>query len=309
MSKTVDMTGMKIGKLTVVEMLPQYKNGKMYCRCNCDCGAANIIREAYQLRHANDSSCGCGKKEYIRKSCGKEIDGMKFGRLTVMETLWNESPVKVKCRCDCGATGIYIKSDVMQGHTQSCGCLQIERTSEANFVDQSDKISDFGVKIISKAEQNNKGQWLWNCQCGYCGAIFKELPARVMNNHVRSCGCLVSSSAEKYIEKYLKENNIDYISQYTFPDLFSNSSYRKYPLRFDFAVFKNNSLYCLIEYDGQQHFHPVSKFGGEKGFNESVERDKIKNQYCKDHNIKLIRIPYTVNTTEIKGIIQDIINP
>ena len=53
----------------------------------------------------------------------------------------------------------------------------------------------------------------------------------------------------------------------------------------------------LIEYDGEQHFKPVN-FGGcdnnqaIKSFNKTVKHDNIKNNYCKTHNIKLIRIDY-----------------
>jgi hypothetical protein len=47
-----------------------------------------------------------------------------------------------------------------------------------------------------------------------------------------------------------------------------------------------------IEYDGIQHFESVDYFGGELGFINTQMRDNIKNEYCKNNNIKLIRIPY-----------------
>lgn len=61
-------------------------------------------------------------------------------------------------------------------------------------------------------------------------------------------------------------------------------------MRFDFYV---NNKY-LIEYDGEQHF--VQR---EKGWNDpeklkaTQERDNFKNNWCKENNISLIRIPYT----------------
>ena len=60
-------------------------------------------------------------------------------------------------------------------------------------------------------------------------------------------------------------------------------------LYFDFYLPKHNAL---VEFDGRQHFMPVEKFGGEKVFVQIQMRDKIKNKYAKDNNIKLIRIPY-----------------
>lgn len=65
-----------------------------------------------------------------------------------------------------------------------------------------------------------------------------------------SCGCKKSSNKEKIIEDILKENNIQYKREYVFKDLKSpNNGY----LRFDFAIFENNSLKYLIEYDGETH--------------------------------------------------------
>lgn len=49
----------------------------------------------------------------------------------------------------------------------------------------------------------------------------------------------------------------------------------------------------LIEYDGEQHFKPVEIWGGEEKLKIQQERDKRKNQWCKENNVRLIRIPYT----------------
>lgn len=67
------------------------------------------------------------------------------------------------------------------------------------------------------------------------------------------------------------------------------------PLPFDFAVFTDTSQKkpeYLIEYDGIQHFEPVEYFGGQKQFERQQLHDKIKDDYCKEQGIKLIRIPY-----------------
>lgn len=61
------------------------------------------------------------------------------------------------------------------------------------------------------------------------------------------------------------------------------------PLPFDFAVFKDEKLWLLIEYDGEQHFKP--KFGTENLI-KTQKNDRLKNDFCRDNNINLIRIPY-----------------
>jgi hypothetical protein len=48
----------------------------------------------------------------------------------------------------------------------------------------------------------------------------------------------------------------------------------------------------VIEYNGLQHYKPIKFFGGQKGFNYLQSRDKVKEQYCLDNNIKLLVISY-----------------
>ena len=43
-----------------------------------------------------------------------------------------------------------------------------------------------------------------------------------------------------------------------------------------------------IECQGRQHFMPISKFGGKKGFEYSLKRDGKKKKFCIDNNIKLL---------------------
>jgi len=304
--KRENLVGRKFGKLTVTEMLYNYKgSGRTKCLCLCDCGNT-CIRTAYSLKKCELSSCGCDRKERAKKVFGKDINGKRFGRLVVLETFWELNPIKVKCKCDCGNVVILRKGDVQKMHTQSCGCLQKENTSKANDVDHTNKVSDYGIKIISKSHKNNLDQWLWKCKCGYCGKTFTDIPARILGNHVRSCGCLKTSSNELFIKSILDEHNIKYKTQYTFPDC---KGYTNYPLYFDFAIFNNDNLLCLIEFDGQQHFFPNDLFGGKEEFVKTKERDEMKNKYCKDNNIKLYRFPYTINNIELKKKIINIVNP
>ena len=63
-------------------------------------------------------------------------------------------------------------------------------------------------------------------------------------------------------------------------------------LRFDFAIFKNNKLYALIEYDGEQHFNITNGWNNTQYHQELKTRDKMKDDYCEQHNIPLIRLNY-----------------
>lgn len=103
------------------------------------------------------------------------------------------------------------------------------------------------------------------------------------------------SKGEHKIFTYLKSKGKNFLYQYSFSDCRDIL-----PLPFDFAVLnEDGSLNCLIEYDGEQHYIKDSIYYSEK----TVLHDSIKTKYCKDNNIKLIRIPYW-DFDEIDNILQ-----
>ena len=101
---------------------------------------------------------------------------------------------------------------------------------------------------------------------------------------------------EKEIEKYLIENDIKYESEKTFNDCLSPKNNK---LPFDFYLQDYN---LIIEFDGQHHFKPIwSNF-------ETIKlHDKIKNEYCRNNKIELIRISY-LEQNNLKQILQERIN-
>ncbi|WP_048341120.1 hypothetical protein [Clostridium haemolyticum] len=108
----------------------------------------------------------------------------------------------------------------------------------------------------------------------------------------RLCPLCTASNGELNISNYLKNKHIEYVNQYIFKDCIN--TYTNKVLRFDFYLPKYN---ICIEYDGEQHFYPILFKGetideGEKKFFDNKRRDVIKDNYCRNHNIKLIRVPY-----------------
>ena len=91
-----------------------------------------------------------------------------------------------------------------------------------------------------------------------------------------------STIFEEQITKYLQDEHFNFTCQKTFDTCRSNKGEL---LRFDFYLIDKN---VLIEADGQQHVDPNSPWSSIDQF----ERDKIKDKWCKDNNIVLIRIPY-----------------
>jgi very-short-patch-repair endonuclease len=114
---------------------------------------------------------------------------------------------------------------------------------------------------------------------------FKQTPI----GHLRGSGCpnCKNSKGEKISEKVLKKLGVEFIKQHKFSDCRN-----KRPLIFDFYI---PSLNVAIEYDGQQHYKSVEIFGGQKAFKNNQHRDFIKNEYCKNKGIGLLRIKYNEN--------------
>ena len=109
---------------------------------------------------------------------------------------------------------------------------------------------------------------------------------------LKGCGCpkCKSSKGEDIIETWLLKNSISYITQKTF----EGCSYKRL-LKFDFYLPNYN---MCIEYDGEQHFRPIKYWGGLEGFKKLIIKDGLKNLYCQENNLSLLRISYKDNIIE-----------
>lgn len=124
-----------------------------------------------------------------------------------------------------------------------------------------------------------------------CGSEYLVRPNDFRKGH--RCAKCASSKGEEKIRNYLTSMNIDFKEQYRIRECRNER-----PLPFDFAVFENNKLLTLIEYDGKQHFYAYESWGGVEKLKTTQRHDAIKNNYCQQNNIHLLRIKYT----EIKQI-------
>ena len=92
------------------------------------------------------------------------------------------------------------------------------------------------------------------------------------------------------IHEILEQAGLPFSEEYSFPDLVS---FTGRPLRFDFCVFDDNGdIDFLIEYQGIQHYEAKSKFGGIAGLRKQQYNDMKKREYCQEHDITLVLIPY-----------------
>lgn len=121
-----------------------------------------------------------------------------------------------------------------------------------------------------------------------CMNEFKITPSKFLSG--RRCPVCKETSGEALVRQVLISNNIKYIYGYQINDLVDKGR-----LHFDFWL---PDFKIAIEYDGLQHYKPIEYFGGKNAFERQHKHDLMKDKYCEDRGISLIRIPYTYTTKE-----------
>lgn len=133
-SSVKDLTGAKIGKLTVVKDSGRrgYK-GQVIWICKCDCGKEKEIIGSSLRKKNPTKSCGCIQKKRASEygeSITKNIVGKKFGRLVILEILPTVKTRRLaRCKCDCGKIFVTRTDKIKYGGTVSCGCYNREMSS------------------------------------------------------------------------------------------------------------------------------------------------------------------------------------
>jgi hypothetical protein len=177
-----DLSGLRFSKLLVVEYVGKTKNGKPLFRCRCDCGNENFVTIGAGLLCGDTISCRCIWK-------GENIDGKRFGRWTVVRLDHRNAHGDgyFKCVCDCGNIGVIHRTTLIDGTSQSCGCLKRDYTASVT-VDEVGRM--FGrLTVLSRAGTDADEKATWHCMC-VCGNEIVTSGHHLRGGNTRSCGCL-----------------------------------------------------------------------------------------------------------------------
>lgn len=224
-----------------------------------------------------------------------DLSGQRFGRLLVLgrDSTKNKKEAYWNCQCDCGNTKSIRSSALRGGQTKSCGCynnenrVNIGKNNANNLIGQKFErltvIGDSGERTIHR-------NIIWECECE-CGSKIKVPGSNLLSGNTKSCGCLLSYG-ESFISNLLRKHNIEYKTEVSFKDLKDIKE-----LRFDFGIYKNGELVQLIEYDGKQHYDQSAPYYSMN----MIKHDKMKNVYCKENKIPLLRCRKEDLTEELIG--------
>lgn len=116
-----------------------------------------------------------------------DLTGQKFGRLTAVSPVRVNNNIRWKCICECGGTTITSSTKLKSGHTQSCGCLQRERTSKSC---RKDKVGQkFGKLTVLERIDKMGERAKYKCKCD-CGNIVIVEGCNLSTGMTKSCGCI-----------------------------------------------------------------------------------------------------------------------
>lgn len=163
----------------------------------------------------------------------------------------------------------------------------ITRSSITQFIIKANKVHNFKYNYTTSVYINATTNILIICSKH---GEFNQTP----DVHLRGSGCPMckSSAPIGQMINALKQHGIQYSTEHRFKDCRGRGGK---PLPFDLYIPKYN---ICVEYDGPHHYSPVtyytaSREEAEQNFNNCIAHDNIKNIYCEQQNIRLIRIPYT----------------
>lgn len=262
------------------------KDEKILCRCSV-CAHEWKVTPGSIIRGSGCPNCSAKRLSRERLRSDEEFKKIVYSKNKNIKILNEYTGLNslLKCEClECGNSWEIIVKNLTG--CKKCGYARVsdllKKTNE-NFIEELKNKND----MVEPMEEYKGDKEKIIFECKKCKKNFFGTPHDVLEGH--GCPFCKMSSGEKRIEKILSDNNVKYEVQYKFEDCKN-----VFKLPFDFYL---KELNICIEYDGEQHFYPVT-FGAteeqaQKNFELTKKRDLIKTQYCEENNIKLIRIPYT----------------
>ena len=285
----------------------EYKNtdSKLFFKC-LRCGNVfeatphSILRAKFRSEDGNGCPKCKIKKCHLKNAKTHEQfleDFNKIGLKIDINSAYINNKTYIDCKCQiCGHIWKAIPNHLLQGH--GCpNCAHLKATKDTEYfinkaLEVHGNIYDYSETEYTKSSEPVK------IICRKHGPFWQEASAHLLG---RGCPKCNRSHGETLISKWLENNNIKFEEQYK---LHLNEIARDSNLVIiDFKININNKTY-FIEYHGRQHYEYIEFFhnGNKINFEKQQNRDSQLRNYCKDNNIILIEIPYTVkNLTDLSN--------
>lgn len=285
----------KIDRFEGIELLKSYSKERLYFDLSCrECGYEWTVlgNNINKTKWKGCPECWSSSEEsQIARLIGLEKSRKKELEITDKKlTRWaSENDIVVlekkkqslKLMCNkCGDTWNTQTGHVFGGKGGCSVCLGSKYNISA-FKEKLKELKRFDLKVISK-EHSSYVKMKFVCMQEDCKHEWETRSTSVIKGS--GCPLCATSRGNRRIANTLRGLGIDYEIEKTF-----DACKNKNALPFDAYVESHN---LLIEYDGVQHFEAVDFFGGKEHFEYRQVNDEIKNKFCEENGIELLRIPY-----------------
>ena len=254
-------------------------------------------RASHHLSGHACPTCSGNKKSTTEEFIEKANDKQGYGTYDYSKVEYINAKTEVVIICPKHGEFLQTPTNHLNGDgCPKCAiekCADERRLTTEEFIEKANQVQGIGIYDYSKVQYVDAHTEVIII-CPKHGE-FKQTP----NNHLNCQGCPKCKNnykGEIIIRKFLTKNKMNFEEQKKFEDC---KDIRCLP--FDFYIPKYN---LCIEHDGIQHFKPTKRSNkttdkeSKENFKYIQKHDQIKNNYCKEKGINLLRIKYDENVEE-----------
>lgn len=278
-----------------IEILSNYVNWdtKIKCRCKID-GYEWDGRVSVLLYGGGCKICGHKKRWDSRgrkttDDIKKEMSQINPNIEIIGEYRGSHNLIKCQCKLDGTIWESYVCNLLNKSATcPTCAINHVRSVEALSLKDVQNRIYKNGLSVELLENYKNSKEHI-KCRCKIHDCDYVVSPRTLLYNKSSGCPLCTQSLGERKMISILQGMGYSISQQYTFSDC-------KYinVLRFDGYCADINTAF---EYQGQQHYFPVDFSGkdavyAKQQYDIGQTRDDIKRDYCKEHNIRLIEVPY-----------------
>ena len=274
------------------KIITKGKRKRILLTLRCECGETfnKTLEDLIYKKHPCCNKCALiksGRKQRVSEKSLQKIEQAGYKILYAPELLSVSDLCEVED--ELGFKGFISAAKIVGHKNMSKFDTRINKKYYIDNVNHYAELKGINVRCLGFEENTQYIRQGLRFKCS-CGKEFITSIASFQNGKTRCEECAKSISRYEFeFKKFLEEQNVDFIYQYSF-----NQCRDILPLPFDFYIKKYN---CLIEIDGEGHFHicNFNQIGNKKAketFETTQQHDIIKNNFCQENNISLLRIPY-----------------
>lgn len=204
------------------------------------------------------------------------LNGQVFGYLTVLNREPKTVARKVRwtCQCVCGEQVVVIASNLVSGHTKSCGCKKPAMISSVLEKSLVGKVFSRLTVVSTFKTNGSSGRTTSICTCT-CGNSTVVKNSNLISGSVKSCGCLRVDSTKERATTHGLSGSPEYISWFSMVQRCANPKVAHY------KNYGGRGITVCHEWLSFDQF--LKDMGKKPGAEYSLDRIDNNGNYCKEN--------------------------